>query len=77
MTLAHATCTRPESWDFMVCFVERKACKSEMSRRQWTVRWESGVVGASGAHAGAGMLQRPGTITHLPDHDASTAGMRA
>lgn len=28
-----------------------------------------GVVGESGAYAGAGMLQRPGTITHLPDHD--------
>lgn len=37
-TLAHATCTGPESRDFVVGFVERKAWRSEKSRRQWTVR---------------------------------------
>lgn len=67
--LADTNCTGPEYRDFVVCFPECKACRSEKLCRQWTARGRVGVVGSFRAACGRGDVESAGTITHVPDHD--------
>jgi hypothetical protein len=59
-TLAHATCTRPENRDFVVCFGERKAWRSEKLCHQWAVKWEGWCGGGFRGACGRGDVTAPG-----------------